>query len=223
MTSHLYCNSCWGNTGFPWLKITEVFPSGGKQFVKKLCILLCFTGLTPMQWTESRTIFWLFRTSMHALNKKTDRFLLATQPLHSAPFSIPIKTASGLWHALRKQSFSSTLSSLSQALPGWEKPGELLRPGTQTLLLANHLGTLPAPLPSARAKMITAQSTVDSAHQVACKMGSAGCWLLVKHKFSSSFSDIKMKNEKKTPNTFFSRTTFLCKWGIPQGSPTINM
>lgn len=59
MTSHLYCNSCWGNTGFPWLKITEVFPSGGKQFLKKLCILLCFTALTPMQWTGPGT-FLLF-------------------------------------------------------------------------------------------------------------------------------------------------------------------
>lgn len=166
MTSHLYCNSCWGNTGLPWLKITEVFPSGGKQLLKKLSILFCFTALTPTGWTEPGTVLGFVFNFCSCCKWKTDQLLLATQPLHPPQSSVPIKTASGLWHVLRKQSFSSTLLSLSWVLPGSEKPGELLRPGIQTLLLANHLQALPAPLLSVTAKISAAKSIINTAHQV---------------------------------------------------------
>lgn len=68
VTSHLYCNSCWGNTGFPWLKKIEAIPSSGKQFLKKLCILLCFTALTLIRWTEPG-FFFSFLISLTVVNK----------------------------------------------------------------------------------------------------------------------------------------------------------
>lgn len=104
---------------------------------------------------------------------------------------------------LKKTELQQQLPSLLWVLPGSDKPREPLRPDTRTPLLTNHLGALPAPLLSARAKISAAESTVNSARQVVCKMRSTGCWLLVKHKFSSSFPHIKMKEGKKNKPTLF--------------------
>lgn len=164
---------------------------------------------------------------MHASNKNPIPFLLATQTFPSLQPSAPTSTASGLWHALSKQHWGHPQEPrqphpaaclLSTAL------GKRWGQAARAVLLINYLRALPAPSPSAKAKIIAAKASINPARQVVLKMRCTGCWLPVKRWFSSLFPDIKTK---KCLFFFFiifySRSTLLCKQGIPQGSPTINM
>lgn len=162
---------------------------------------------------------------MHASNKNLIPFLLATQTFPSPQPSAPTSTASGLWHALSKQHWGHpevlrqphpTACLLSTAL------GKRWGQAARAVLLINYLGALPAPSPFAKAKIIAAKASINPARQVVLKMRCTGCWLPVKRWFSSLFPDIKTK-KWFFKIIFYSRSTFLCKQGIPQGSSTISM